>query len=394
MTRVLIIPSDDRQLQVALIEKYNRAGVDVFFPSIESFDFLNWKKIAKWPALLTKNLRDPSKRNLEMHPDYYGNEEDDTIFGEDTFIFAEGDNFLDTLYQEDIRCEIVNLAELEKDYFDFYHTTRGSGADTVTELNKRMSQQFPTAKWICSSCNPGRTPELSLGVKNVMPPLPAAYDTRYPEDKFNVLPIFGSKFELSLLNVPILDSSNRVGAASFSHNMSRRHPLEYQIFQKTAHVLKEELGIELINYGGNASGVGADISFDGAGPNGSFKTLSVREALIQQQKLALIVNLKSDDWGGGMVYNSLYLGVPLLVHEAYFNKTHMGRYFQPNVHCLVAPYIKPNGALSLDGYINVVGTAFQSPEAFLELSENCGKLYSDIENHFHENFSSFLEKCE
>ena len=100
MANVCIIPTGDRSGQANMIDHYCRLGFKVYFP-LHGTGGLDWKNIATWPALLSRSLSDPQKRNLALHGFKRKEKSYEKIpllkrllpggdlFGEDRFIFPE-----------------------------------------------------------------------------------------------------------------------------------------------------------------------------------------------------------------------------------------------------------------------------------------------------------------
>lgn len=384
---VLIVPSADRQLQLSLIEKYNRIGFNVFFPKLKSID-LTWWRTARWPSMVTKNSKNCDVKNLQVYRNNWGTEEEKTFFGEDFFVTSNLPLYESFSYDSNITCDIVDLNEIPSDFFDFYHTTRGN----IIELNKIIAflrDRFPKAKWISSTCNQSIRTQLDLGVKNIAMTMPACYQDRYNPQKYNQIHIFGTRFERESLGLDEnVDINNKRGVASFNHNYFIRYPSESRLFLQAANECKKSNSLrKIVNYGGNISKTGADIRYDGKGPNGNLKTLGVRDALKLQGELSLISLLKDDDHGGGCVWNSLTCKTPVLVHKDYYNKTKMSRWFEDRKTCIV---VDKN---DLNDVVRWFKISYEEPELLHDLSRNLDNMFQEIEEHFFETFPQFIENA-
>lgn len=384
---VLIIPSADRQLQASLIEKYNRIGFNVYFPKLNSID-LTWHRIARWPSMVTKSSKMKVLKNLEIHRENWGNEKDNTFFGEDYFVTSEINFYRSFSYESDFSCEIVDLKEVDSNFFDFYHTTRGN----IFELEKIISylrSKFPRAKWISSTSNQTINVQFDLGVKNLAMTMPACYQDRYDKNLYNQAFLFGSKFERESLGLSRdIDLSKKKGVASFNHNYFLRYPEESKVFLAAVEECNKEIRDSNIrNYGGNISKTGADLRYDLNGPNGRLKTLGIRDALNLQGNLSLISLLKDDDHGGGCIWNSLTCLTPVIVHKDYYHKTKMSNWFKDRENCIV---VDKHDVKEISKWFKL---SYTNPEAFHDMSMNLKKMFESIEDQFYQDFPKFIENC-
>lgn len=323
---VLIVPSDDRQGQLALIYHYSKLGHNVFIPKFESTK-LGWNRIATWPGLLCKSIKDPTKRNIEIFGFDYNQK---NIFGEDAFLHYYD---IGKLYDDDIKCDLIDLKE-EKIDIQAYHTLRGATRDenNIIELKDKY---FKNAIHISSTLSPideqnNLKTKINKDTNYFCKFIPAKYEDYFLNKKsFNIL---ANDFELKIFNIDISKDKVRKGIASFNHNFSQRQPSDFTFFKQ----LNNKLQNKILNYGGNIRCQGADIRYsENNGITGKNKTLSIYEALKFISTLKAILVLKETDWGGGVFYNALNCETPIITTQKYINNSNAKKHLIHNKNCIV-----------------------------------------------------------
>jgi hypothetical protein len=321
--KILLIPTNDRLGQASIIEHYWKLGHEVFIPKFGSFSSLglDWSKITQWPSLL---CNDPiGQRNLEKHGLTTEN-----CFGEDFF-----------LTQEEIACSadspvvsILDEDELKSINFDAYHTLRGG--DDKLYLYKKILNYIgsPHAKWITSSMSAwDQCPQLKP--VNVARILPAPYENYdYSCNTFNM---FCLDTEFKLLDIN-RDYARKNEVASFNHNFHVRQHQDFELFNRMNFILKSEGYSEVLNYGGNTRGMGADIRHSkDTNPVNPYKTLSPKENIIKYKSLKAVVHFKQTDWGGGVFFHALHTETPIITTRRYVNASCSGKYLVDGYNCLL-----------------------------------------------------------
>ncbi|MBU2025117.1 MAG: hypothetical protein ABIC19_00910 [Patescibacteria group bacterium] len=318
---VCIIPSGDRSGQANMIHHYSKIGCNVFIPKHDTAD-INWATTATWPALLTRSISQPNKRNLEIHGFkrkenwmIFGKIISGNMFGEDRFIVEENNG---PLYEnKKIRCELVDFRK-QRIKIDLFHTLRCSRG-VLRKALKFSNQYFPRAAWVSSTLMPGCHEAVGRELKNICKtmPLPESYWIEYKN--LNCFDCYPSGFEFDLLNVK-LNRKKRQGFASFCHNYKKRYPGDF-IFLKNINSRLKDKGIYIPNYGGNVWAQGADIKYNRKGFTGDLPTLSIRQAARLTAKLKAVIQFKQADYGGGVVWYALMARTPIITHRQYVKNT-------------------------------------------------------------------------
>jgi hypothetical protein len=397
MPNVCIIPSGDRSGQANLIQFYSKIGCDVYLPRYGTGG-LDWKKTATWPMLLTRSLRQPNKRNLEIHG---FDRTEDVIFGEDRFIISEDNG---PLYRDSaVKCEIIDF-EKERVPIDIFQTLRG---DKYLESAIKFSKKyFPEAKWVSSTISPyNPTPPLNLYSKNVCRMMPGKYDPRLYQDA-NYFDIYPSGFEFDLLNVK-QSNSPRSGFASFNHNFQLRYPEEFKFFKKLNKKLRRN-GLTIPNFGGNTIGQGADIKYSRAGLANinyaslrerfllffkgahhfavTWPTLSIRQAAQMNTQLKAVVIFKENDFGSGVVWYALTAGTPIITHQRYVDAT--------QAHGLIVHDKNAIIANTVDEAAKAVLKLEKDEKYLMKLSQGMQETFQNLVNdEYWKKFEEFVERA-
>lgn len=397
MPKVCIMPCGDRQGQANLIHHYCKIGWNVYIPKHGTGNF-DWKETATWPGLLCRSLRNPGRRNLDIHG--FERTEDD-IFGEDRFIQLEDNG---SLYEDrSIACELVDF-EKEEISIDAFHTLRGSD-DYLKSALSLAKKHFPDAVWISSTISPySQTPPLGIAPENVCRMMPAKYDPDYSDKNF--FDFFPSGFEFDLLNVK-RDEAQRSGFASFNHNFQLRYPEEFKFFKKLNKKLRKN-GVTIPNFGGNTVGQGADIKYSQASVTKidyaslkerfllffkgahsflvTWPTLSVRKAAQKTAQIKASIILKPVDYGGGVVWYSLVCGTPIVTSQHYVNATQANELIVHGKNAIIAN--------TVDETVEAVLKLEKDEEYLMKLSQGMQETFQNlVNNEYWKKFEEFVERA-
>jgi hypothetical protein len=319
---VFIFPSDDRSGLATLIHHYSSRGHNVYVPRHNSGPFSH-SKCAFWPALLCKNSKQPTKRNIEVYPFRALN---DQYFGEDHFLKTTSD--WGPLYEDNVTCDMIDLATW-RGHIDIYHTLRGSDF-YLHNLQGIPKVYFPDAKWVSSTLSAMCYDQMKLSPSSIAKFCPAPYEDYNSYLSFNVFP---TDWEAKLLNVSQINVQ-RTETASFNHNFAVRQPEDYKLFCEMNSLLPDELKAQ--NYGGNARGCGADIRYSGNnGVTGKCTTLTPKEALQKYYSLRAAILFKQTDWGGGVFYHAMMTNTPIITTRRYVTASNSYSYIKHNVNAIV-----------------------------------------------------------
>ena len=101
----------------------------------------------------------------------------------------------------------------------------------------------------------------------------------------------------------------------------------YELF-KAVQKFGKECGLNIVNFGGNVRGQGADLTYSGGGPSGSeFITLSPRKCIEHYRKSRAVLHFKNHDSAGGVPANARFTSTPLITSQTFIDCSHYGEYY-------------------------------------------------------------------
>ena len=320
---------------------YSRLGHRVYMLKPGEFsDEWGWGNIPVWPRMLHKPEPTSKVRNLEKYPEVK------YTFGEDCFLVLEKDEILSSeVYSGNAHVTLLTEKEI-KDIggdIDLFHTT--DHCKPVLEHRLRWVRDYlPNAKWISSTFNPGEIKEgsLPLGIvpKNPCVLLPSPCENLFDPNipGINRFLMFRHPFELDLqgidMSAPIERDPRYV--VSFNHNFHVRDKPGYGLFCQIQEFCKG-CGLDVVNFGGNIRGQGADLAHSGGGPSGSdFITLSPRKCIEQYRKARVVLHLKNHDWAGGVPANARFTSTPMITSRHFIDSSNYGEYFNEATSVLLS----------------------------------------------------------
>lgn len=316
---ILIFPDGDRHRICDLIYHHNYIGNKVYFPVFGIDKSIDWKRCAQWPILLTTNTQ-----TSDLNIDLYKLESENLHLGEDYFIDLEP---IIRHNVKDVACSFIDplSCDIKIDIVHFL-LDGGSSADSARRNYINKICQKHNAKQVSSAMVPFRNDNLQ---QNALIGIPSICETREYLHKFSMCP---TDYEFKILGVDLDVKRQKHGFASFNHNFQDRHPEDF-VFQSQVNSLLPQDN-KIINYGGNTRQVGADVRQCSVG-HGRYITLSPRTALEKILSLYCVVLFKENDWGSGVIWNTLITKTPVIVRKHYFYKTNLNKYFVANKHCIV-----------------------------------------------------------
>jgi len=327
--KVLILDTNRRET-AGLMYHYTKLGHEVFYIKPNSTNLINWKETILWPVLLTWSREDPTKTNFEYHK---FNELKEFEYGEDNFLLLE--DFVQPISDKSLQVKLVDI-EKENNFFDAVHILPHFFGESFENIKKIIELYCKGAKIINSAFDPGNMKERIGMFPNQCEFLPAVYqDFSKQIGSKNSVHFLRHPVELELLGIEYEKHKNdwkdKKIFSSFMHNFEARQGKQtVDMFHSIADFVKKEADIDLINFGGNIRGQGADLRYDlNAGITGNYKTLSPRNAFKQYFSSRGILHLKYDDWAGGVEIGARASGTPMIVFSHYFKYTNLQRTWGP-----------------------------------------------------------------
>lgn len=307
----------------SIVYHYNKLGHEVYFqrPGTKCLD---WKKVRTWTTAFFLNYS--GKLNAY---DFVHNFK--PLYGEDITMF-EIDEMFNLPYLQDIRCEYIDI-ENTNIKFDAFHTP-GACQSFYKTWVQILSKHQPQAKWINGTIS--HFDHSTNGAKNICRYLPANFSNEFKH--LNSISFYRNEFEIEYLRLDIQKlrvTKKENVISSFNHNFSVRHKTDYEIFCKFSDLMKS-YDIDVVNYGGNIRGQGADMRYSGVlGITGNFETITPRDAIQKYASSKAVIHLKNYDWAGGVPANCRFVGAPMMTTNRYIRETN-SQILLDDSCCLVA----------------------------------------------------------
>ena len=321
----ILILDKHRRDTTSLIYHYCKLGHKVFAPKPFSGSIFKWEEHCVWPLLLTWASENSDLTNFEYHRFY---EMEEFPYGEDNFLIAE--DFIKPVADKDVSIQLVDF-EKEKIDIDAFHLTVSAGNDWE-RYGEFVKRHCPDAKMIHSAFNHFSQDRIGWS-QNVVEYLPASYEgLAHRTGIKNFTKFFRHPHEIQVLGIEshkssIAERHSHNLFVSFNHNFAVRHPDNFKVFEFMKQFFKQH-HVELINFGGNIRGQGADLKYSqDAGITGNNTTLSPRESVKMYLKSRGVIHLKGYDWAGGVESDARHTGTPFIITSQYAAETGLSSTF-------------------------------------------------------------------